>query len=144
MEMNDSCYNNLFSNGFLYYAVHWFIAIKWKMSVVKSLLMLFKINNCVMQKWLPKWELAHLISWWAYDTAVSRSQQDFWVKVCTWRIKLQPYYWRCTRTHLNTESESGEILVMLGTVCVTPWRSFLSATECFSYLGKHICYIWLS
>ena len=89
------------------------------------------------------WELWHPISWRAHNTAVSINQHNFWMKSVTWRIKLQAFYLRHTRTRLDTGLEPGEILVKLGTMCVTQCSecSFLSATNACSSKLENRCAI---
>ena len=107
-------------------------AMKWKMSVVS--LCYFRLTiTCV----------SHPTSWRAHNTAISRNRHNFWVKAVTCRIKLQAFHLRHTRTRLDTGFEPGEILVTLGTMCVTqcPERSFLSATSACSSKSKNTCAI---
>ena len=112
--------------------------VKRKMNVASlcdfRLIIVSRKNGC----WI--WELSHP-SWQAHDTAVSRNQHNFLVKAVTWRIKLQAFYLRYTRTRSDTGFEPDEILVTLGTMCVTPERFFLSATNACSSKSKNTCAI---
>ena len=106
----------------------WAIKWNWKMSVVKPLLFWINDNNHVSCKNdCLKRKLSHLMSWQADNTALNINQHNFQVKVCTWKIKLQAFHWRCTRTHLDTGFEPGRILVpSVPTVpfCIQPVCSF--------------------
>ena len=108
-------------------------AREWKMNVVCLCYFMLILDYIILscKTGCQKCGLSRSVTGRAHNKALSTNQLAVWVKVCTWRIKLQVFYWRHPGAHLDTTFEPGEILATLDTMFVThcPKRSFSSASN---------------
>ena len=117
-------------------------AVKWRMSAVSlCYFRIITVCHAIMAAEYGNFRTRSLEGLTTQQSA--KNQNNLWVKAVTWRIKLQVFYLKYTRTRLDTGFEPGEILVMLGTMCVTqcPEHSFLSATNVCSSKSENTCAI---